>query len=212
MKKQFLVDRILGWYRRRELESKDFSVVCNTCCAGAGIYHKFQLKYASPTIGTFFFYEDYIKFLENFSTYIRKPIEFGSKSKYDLANKRLAQRYYPLGMLDDVEIHFIHYKNEADATDKWERRTKRINFGNLFFIFVELLQEENFSQEWLDRFAKLPYEHKLFISTEPRGYDDIVVCIKEQNGGPVNNFIVGRPYEKYFNVVKWLNCNSNFKR
>lgn len=212
-KKQDLGDYLLGWHRRRELRSTDFSVICNTCVAGTGIYNKFQLRYNSPTVSTFFFYEDYLRFLENFSFYIKQKLEFVSKPKHELASKRIIKKYYPVGLLGgDVQIHFVHYKSESEAKEKWERRTNRINFDKLFFLFVELLTEESFNEKWLDRFVKLPFEHKIFISTKPRGYDDIVIFVKEQNGKAVHNCNLGRPYEKYFDVVAWLNEEKDFKR
>jgi uncharacterized protein (DUF1919 family) len=213
-KKQDATDYLLGWYLRRQLNSKDFSVICNTCLAGTGVYHKFQLRYTSPTVGTFIFTDDYIRFLENFYFYIKQPLKFISKSKYEYANKRLEANYYPVGVLGgDVEIHFVHYKSESEANEKWLRRSQRINFDKLFFVFAELLIEEPFNEKWLDHYAKLPFEHKIFISTKPRDYEDFVIFVKEQNGKtPVHNFIVGRPYEKYFDLVAWLNGERNFKK
>lgn len=29
---------------------------------------------------------------------------------------------YPIALLGDVEIHFLHYDNETVAKEKWERR------------------------------------------------------------------------------------------
>ena len=47
-----------------------------------------------------------------------QELKFGAVSKYKDRAKT-----YPLGLLDDIEIHFTHYKSEEEAHEKWERRT-----------------------------------------------------------------------------------------
>ena len=45
---------------------------------------------------------------------------------------------YPIGKLgNDVEIHFLHYKSETEAQEKWNRRLKRMNFNNILFKFSD---------------------------------------------------------------------------
>ena len=43
----------------------------------------------------------------------------------------------PIGVLDDIEVVFLHYKSEQEALEKWNRRSKRINWNNIVFKFSE---------------------------------------------------------------------------
>jgi uncharacterized protein (DUF1919 family) len=131
-------DRIYAGYERKKLRKTDFSIICDNCIAGS-IYHKLGLQYTTPTVGLFFYSEDYITFLENFEYYIRQPLKFIHTSKHPEANELRKTIHYPIGILgNDVEIQFLHYKGEREAAEKWGRRTKRINFDNLFFIYSDL--------------------------------------------------------------------------
>lgn len=61
-----------------------------------------------------------------------RKISFTRISKYKPNNIT-----YPIGKLEDLEIHFLHYKTENEAREKWERRTLRMleetNRGNYYF-------------------------------------------------------------------------------
>jgi len=83
--------------------------------------------------------DDYLRFIDKLEYYINdcrlefiKPKE--SKHYKELnSHNRFGQ--YPIGVLGDVEIFFVHYKNEEEAREKWERRAKRINWDNLIIKF-----------------------------------------------------------------------------
>jgi uncharacterized protein (DUF1919 family) len=69
--------------RREKLNSTDFTIISNNCWAGH-VYRYFGLPYNSPTVGLYFYADDYIKFLEKLKYYINKPLKFISyqDSKY----------------------------------------------------------------------------------------------------------------------------------
>ena len=163
-------NKIFARYYRSKLKNKGFSIICNNCVAGL-IYQKFGLPYLSPTVGLFFYSEDYIKFLENFEYYIQQPVEFKTVSKHPESNVLLNKKHYPIGLLDDeVEIHFMHYKTPEEALEKWNRRKERIDFKNLFFIYSD---RDNFHEEFLKTYEKLPFKHKIFLSSQPRENKDL---------------------------------------
>ena len=195
-------DKLLGRYRRRNLSNYDFSINSNSCVAG-GIYQKLDMLYATPTVGLFLFPDDYIEFLEKLEYYIKQPLQFKPISKYNEANERRkkSHQYYPIGVLGtDIEVHFLHYKNENEAKEKWTRRKKRINFRNLFIIWDD---KENFKEEFLSRYEKLPYDHKLFLSIKDRVGSGKVVLVRISQNDP--HVITRASFEKNFNIIKWLN-------
>jgi uncharacterized protein (DUF1919 family) len=199
-------DHLLTHYERRMLRNQDFSIISNDCVAG-GMYRKLGISYNTPTVGLFFFAEDYIKFLENFRYYIQKPLKFVQKSRFPEV-ELLEISNYPVGLLgDDIEIHFIHYKTEQEAAAKWKKRCKRINFSNLFFIFV---QKYLFKKQYLQRFESLPFKHKIFFSSKKRNSPLSVFLKDYQAIGLVGDLFNERKYEKYFDVIKWLNGEQDF--
>lgn len=202
-----LVDKCFSWYARSKLKNRDFSIICNNCIAG-GIYHRFGLHYSTPTVGLFFYLSDYIRFLENFEHNLHQPLKFKDTSNHPEANELRKKVKYPLGVLgDDVEIHFLHYKTEAEAADKWARRMKRINFENLFFMYSD---SGDFCEDFLSRFEKLPFPNKIFFSSKPRSGDSVVFVRDYERWGGVGDSTQNRKYEKYVDIIKWLNGEKNF--
>jgi uncharacterized protein (DUF1919 family) len=177
------------------------------------------MQYASPTIGLFFFSEDYIRFLENFWFYIKQPLTFIEYSRHPNANKLRKTTPYPLGLLgNDIEIHFLHYKDPAEAECKWRRRVKRINLDNLFFIFsdgggaVAGAGGYDFTEEYLLRYEMLPFKNKIFFSSKPRKSPSTIFVPKYANELHVGDSTHNRKYEKYLNTIKWLNNEPNFSK
>jgi uncharacterized protein (DUF1919 family) len=199
-------NKIFSGYWRRKVKNENFTIISNNCVAG-WIYQKLGLPYTTPTIGLFFFSDDYIKFLENLEYYIRSPLNFTKTSKHPEANEVLKVHPYPIGLLgDDVEIQFIHFKKEEDAAEKWKRRIERINFSNLFIIYSD---RDNFREEYLHRYEKLSFRNKIFFSSKPFEQSFVVFIEDYKREVQVGEFL-DREYEKYFNVVKWLNGDTDF--
>jgi uncharacterized protein (DUF1919 family) len=200
--------KIFARYHKSKLKKKDFSIICNNCVAGL-IYKKFGLPYLTPTVGLFFYSEDYIKFLQNFEYNIQQPLKFVKVSKYDESNILLKKKPYPVGILgNDIEIHFIHYKTSEEALEKWNRRKERIDFKNLFFIYSD---RDNFHEEFLHIYEKLPFKHKIFLSAKPRGDSELVVFVKDyEKESQVGESEHNGKYLKYIDIVKWLNEEPDY--
>ncbi len=208
-------DKYLALFERARLRNRDFSIICNNCLAGS-IYHKFGLPYTSPTVGLYFYSDDYLRMLENFKYYINQPLTFRERSVYPNVSVLMDDTWrFPVGVLGgDVEVEFLHYKSRDEAKQKWERRRQRINFDNLFFVFTDSgaagagSESYDFKEEYLERFEALPFRNKVFFSAKPR-LGASVVHIKEYEREPyVDNMVVNRLYERYFDVVDWLNMGQ----
>ena len=202
-------DRFFSAYPRSKLKNRSFSIIGNNCFAG-GIYHKFGLPYNTPTIWTYIFPEDYLRLLENLDWYLRQPLTFKTETSHEMAHKFCKQtnRSYPIGVLGgDVEIHFMHYKTEAEALEKWNRRVKRLNRDNLFVVFSD---GEEFKEELLGRYEKLQYKHKIFFSCRPYIVEGNVFVKDYADEVHVYDSTRNRKYEKYLDLVKWLNKEEVF--
>lgn len=187
--------------RNKQLNSKDFSIISNNCYAGI-IYQYLGLKYNTPTIGLFFFSDEYIRFLENFEFYIHQKLEFikTEDSKYYNELVKMGYNKAIIGKLSDIEIVFLHYSSEEEALEKWTRRCERLS-KNIIFKF----NDQNLcSYEDIKRFDKLPFPNKIFFSAKK--YDEIQSCIWLKNYK--NKDYIKEDYysgHKYFNIIEYIN-------
>lgn len=193
---------------RLRLRNKNFTILSNNCWAWS-VYEDVGLPYDTPTIGLYFFANCYLKFLQRLEYYLQCKLEFKRDSLYDEGNRRIAfsDFIYPIGKLDDLEIHFFHYKTEEEAFQKWNKRVQRIHFDNLFIAGSD---KDLCTPEHIRQFDALPYKNKVFFSA--KNYPELksVVWLQSFAGqGSIGDIATHRwPCRKYFDVVKWLNCRK----
>ena len=120
----------------RRLHQKNFCIIANNCL-GSKIYQILKIQYNTPFVGLFIQPNCFVKLAINFEHYIRQPLRFSERSKYEKYNSNeQSGTPYPLGLLDDVEIHFLHYNNENIAATKWRERCSRIDKDSLYYTMV----------------------------------------------------------------------------
>lgn len=183
-------------YYRLRLKNKDFTIISNNCWGGF-IYQIFNLKYNTPTIGLFFFADDYVEFCRNIKYYLSKEIIFIQRdfSKY----KKYIIKDYPIGKIDNIEIHFMHYKSCEEAKEKWDRRKKRINWNNIIFKFS---QRDLCKQDNINDFINLNYENKICFVNEKSIYNTIYIRDLDKYIDETNATL------KKFNVLAYLNSRK----
>lgn len=176
------------------------SIISSNCFAGR-IMQDLQYEYNSPTLGLYFFADDYIRFLQNLRhNLLEAELTFYDESKYPLGNQRRAnwKHWYPIGRLDgEIEIHFLHYHSEKEALDKWRRRAARVNFNDLIIIGM---QQNIPSEHNIEDFDKLPFERKLYFVTKDMPDIKSAVYIPEFKDLEE----VGDPYKKGHLFYKYL--------
>ncbi|MDE6696405.1 MAG: DUF1919 domain-containing protein, partial [Muribaculaceae bacterium] len=170
---------------------KQLSIISTNCFAGR-IVQYLNIQYNSPTVGLYFFYPDYIEFLNNLKYYLTEArIRFVKESKYKLGNERYEakNKSYPIGILgDNVEIHFLHYHSEKEAEEKWYRRAARVNFNNLFIIGM---YQNLCTIGDINAFDTLPYKNKIMFSPK-----NINLASNEYCEEFIKTECVGDPYKK----------------
>lgn len=199
------IKSILVKYKNRiGLKNRRFTIISNNCWGGF-VYQKFGLEYRTSFIGLFIFAPDYLRLLANLKEVIFSEVNFiaAKDSKYVediLVNNELPK--YPIGVLgDNIEIHFLHYKNEKEALEKWNKRVKRIDFTNML---IKLSDVDRCTEEIIREFDSLNYKNKLCFTAKE--YKDIksAIHIKEcDNLQEVRG--EWRYYESYINIKKYLN-------
>lgn len=187
------------------LKNKDFTIISNNCWGGI-VYQDYDLEYTTPTVGVYFFAEEYIKFLRNIKGYLDMKLEFidSAKSKYyQYMQENNLETNVPIGLLGDVEIVFLHYKSNEEAEGKWERRKKRINWNNLIVKF----NDQNLcNEELIYEFDSLKFSNKLcFTAKHYEGLKSVVVFDEYSNEQFVLNDTKKSIYKKYIDTTKYIN-------
>lgn len=174
----------------RKIIDKDTTIISSNCFAGR-ILQDMNAMYNTPTLGLYFWYPDYVEFLQNLKYYLTEAtLEFVDHSKYPLGNERRKnwKHWYPIGLLDGkIEIQFLHYHTENEAREKWNRRKNRINWDNLIIIGSE---QNLCTPKDIIAFNNLPYKKKIFFSTKAYPDLDCVCCLEEFSGDQE----VGNPF------------------
>lgn len=163
-----LEKKFKGLINSFRISNKDFTIISNNCW-GTFIYKKFNLPYQSPFVNLLIFAEDYINMLENFSADLFQNIRFiehkESKHIQELQEREYFDLDYPIGVIGEgIEIHFLHYKSENEAKQRWEDRIKRINYDKLLFKFSD---SEICTDELIQRFDALAFKNKICFTSKP---------------------------------------------
>ena len=169
--------KIINHANRLRLKNKTFSRFASNCNGGC-ICHDLGLQFRSPFVNLYLNAEDYIKFLENPKEYLDTPLEF----------LRDSGKTYPVGILKDITLHFVHYDSPKEAYDAWQRRKERIDWENLFVLMTD---KDGCTEELLKQFDALHYRNKAVFTHVPMPHIRSAVYIpgfenaEEVGGGEV---------------------------
>lgn len=193
---------VLSKYRVKKINNTDFTIISNNCWAGY-VYRYFGLRYNTPTIGTYFFAEDYVKFITNLEHYMSYKLEIidTNKSKNFEILKKNNQLTVPIGKLDDIEIVFLHYNSKEEALSKWQRRSNRINYNNIIIKFSEMNNCTTKHMVQFDQFGS--FKKVMFISNNYKNYK----CGVYYKGYEKNKQILDDTFywNKYLNIYDLIN-------
>lgn len=183
---------------RKKLKNNDFTILSQNCI-GSIMYHDLGQKFCSPTINMLFKPNEFIKFLNNLDDYLKYDIVFINTNKP-----------YPVGVLKDITIQFVHYNSEEEVKDSWNRRKKRINWNNLFVICCD----EGLTDNDIIGFDELPYKNKIiFLSRPHENVRSGIYCrdFKDKTDARLLNYsnpFGKRYYQRYVDYIEFLNENG----
>lgn len=189
------INKIGSKRRNKKLKIKDFSIISNNCFAGI-VYQHFNMEYNTPTVGLYLFPKEYIKFVKRFSYYMNLKLDFidAKASKYyDVLCKRNQEKAI-IGILDDIEIVFLHYKTKEEVLEKWERRKNRLS-KNIIFKFND---QNGAEYEDIKQFDKLPVENKICFTAKK--YNELPSTIQIKKYKKYNEV-----KEDYYSFYKYMN-------
>ena len=197
---KFLRERI-NFKNRQRLKNKEVSLIANNCNGGF-MCHDLHMQFRSPFVNLWLKPKDFLKYLKNIEHYMNSELTFIKEEGID----------YPVGLLDDVKIYFMHYENEEIAREKWNERTKRIDFNNLFVLFND---GAGCTDEDLKEFDELPYKNKIAFVHKEKPEIASTYYIKgfenEESVGILSRYLnnhTGKRYYDDFDYVKWFNSGK----
>ena len=164
------------------------------------LYESYNIRKNSPTVGLFFFAEDYMIFLKHLKEFLKTDLKFiePNNSKWkDYPELQNDKRFgnFPIGILQNefgtVEIFFLHYSDNKSAYDKWTKRCARVNFNKLLIKFDD---QNQFDEKYLCDFSELTYKNKIFFTCNKNIYSRGKKILSSEN-----IFFVHQP--KYYKTV-----------
>lgn len=163
------------------LKQEQFSLISQNCIGGI-FYHDMGLQFQSPTINLFFSAEDFLKFAANLEYYMRLELDMYWGPDY------------PMGRLDDLVIHFMHYLTCREAKDAWERRRMRLQYDKIVIISTD---RNNFGIDEFMEWKNLPYKKILFTANSKfAGEEGVVFYPEYEKKGLVPDLIPKREFYK----------------
>lgn len=188
---------------RKRLNNHNFTILSQNCIGGI-MSHDLGERFNSPTINMFFSASDFLSFCKKIDWYLSKKIKF-------LDDSAQSKSTYPIGILDDIILNFVHYKSKNEAMEKWEERKRRINRENLFIVMTD---RDGFQKKHINEFDSLEFENKvLFSSSHLPGVRGAVHVSNSTHLGEVGDLaqintvtgLRGYQHSSEFDYVKWLN-------
>ncbi|MBQ3285212.1 MAG: DUF1919 domain-containing protein [Ruminococcus sp.] len=135
--------------KRKRLIHQNPTIISNNCVGGV-ISHDLGQQFRSPTVNLFFKASDYLKFVSNLHYYLElEVVEIESELPY------------PVGMLGDIKVFFMHYRSFSEAKGKWDERKKRIDYNNIYLMMTEI---EDCNEDIMKQFDELPYKNKVLFT------------------------------------------------
>jgi len=213
----------------------DITFLNNTCIGHQMFVHSIPNKeYNTPFIGSLFVNDyDFIKYCSNYEYYMNVEPVIGSSISDNLYSKGEIGRtwIYPIMILDDIEIHWIHEKlQETDLLlQKYHRRNERfktfLKTHNKKMIAIlsysQLLSDHNNIEQVIEDYFKSSNDIEL-IFIGPAKYNKIYntnntyIPIKEwdnYNGHRDNNglYTINEHGIIRDNTINWLKRQPYFK-
>lgn len=206
--RKYILNPLLSRLRRKKIRNKRFTIISNNCWGGL-VYQFFKYTYDSPTVGLYFFSEEYIRFIANLHHYMSCDLVIipTQESRYIDLLKQKHEENKIIGRIDDVEIVFLHYKTAEEAINKWNRRKTRIHWDNLIVKF----SEQNYcSPEHLAKFDAMPFDNKLVFTHKDYGLKSQIIFSEFQTLNEVPDDATH--FNRYVDLINLINGTKYQKR
>ncbi|MBE8724537.1 DUF1919 domain-containing protein [Flavobacterium hungaricum] len=188
--------------------NNDFCIISNNCW-GAEIYIERQIEYNSPFVGLFIPPLQFVKMANNLPEYLRQELVFKQETQFKEYEELYLKEKYPLALLGDIEIHFLHYKDEKEALSKWKRRLKRMPEDASNWFVKACDREINEWPKFITLWNSIRYK-KVFFSAKKRTGINYLISITESYDNYVTDgkslYLLSKDY---FDVDNWIDSKGS---
>ncbi|MBC7630435.1 DUF1919 domain-containing protein [Aeromicrobium sp.] len=112
---------------RRRVAEAPFTIISDDCW-GAEVHRHLGRRYNTPFVGLFLYPPCFLALANDPRRYLAADLRFLERSAYASAPFPLE---FPVAALDDIEIHFLHFRSRGDAEAKWYARRERMDWTTL---------------------------------------------------------------------------------
>lgn len=205
IKKIICIIKRKSWIKKikENLKNTDFTLISNNCIAGI-IYNDLGLQFRTPTVNLYISGEEYLNFVKNFKIYISSPM-------FDVTE--MEKKGFPVGKIiphdfqyPPIKVYFQHYQKFEDAFETWRRRSERINYENIYFLWEFF--DELYDVSLLKEFDELPIKKMALLHNEIAGIENgFVFKYKKSVAGDVLQLVEreGKRHLDEFDYVRFLN-------
>ena len=124
-------------------------------------------------------------------------------------NSKYGSFDYPVGILDDVEVHFMHYADFDVAKKKWDERKKRINRSEIRIIDVA---REDWQPEHQDTLMQVSMPRVSFYTKETGDPNGITIDFYKKDKEVGEMIADGNIWYYYLDVPLFLNTGEVRRR
>lgn len=143
-------DHMQRWLKkqRKMLHRKDVSIISQNCIGGV-FSHDMGLQFLSPTVNLYFCAEDFVKFASDIARYLPQTpqMHWGET--------------YPIGVIEDISIHFMHFDSCKEAKESWLKRCRRVDPEKIVILSTD---RNGFTEEVFQKWTEIPYPKVLFTA------------------------------------------------
>lgn len=186
----------------RKLNANTEFVIISNNCWGSYFYKRLDRPYNNPFVSLYIFGPDYIRLLGDFDNYMKLPLGFTDKSKY-----MTGPITFPIGMLGDIEMLFLHDTSEKEAAERWTRRTERMlavtDKSNYYFKFCD---RRIVDKDLINDFHKLPLANKISFGGRKEKAENHFVLTELEDGfdSVFDGWVLFNDTFKYLDAFKWI--------
>ena len=168
-------------------------------CIGGVFYKDMGMQFASSTVGLYMGSGDFVRFAANLEDYLSRELQLCWGEEY------------PIGLLGNLQIHFMHYDTCRQAREAWQRRCGRINRERLMVLCTD---RDGFTDEDFALWKELPYPKVLFTANSTyRHHPDSLYFREFAKQGYVDELIPRRKFYKHGKLVQHIkDCEMRNER
>lgn len=191
--------------------NSEFCIISNDCW-GAEVYIERKIAYNTPFVGLFIPPSHFVKISNNLHEYFKLELVFIKETKFKEYEEHYIKEPYPIALLGDIEIHFLHYKDDNQANEKWKRRLDRMPKDSSKWFIKGCDREISDWPELISLWNSIPFNKVFFSATKRSSIDDLIYITESYDEYVTDGKALYELSKDYFDVDKWIDSDGLFRQ